>query len=66
MQQEKEIMCGGELVVGEQDEEDALLRNQNGLGQEIESLGCCMQWQAEAGSGSLEMIWRCTVRTPKG
>ena len=53
MQQEKEIMCGGELAVGEQDERDALLRNQNGLGQEIESLGCCMQWQAEAGSGSL-------------
>ena len=36
MQQEKEIMCGGELGVGEQDEGDALLRNQNGPGPEIE------------------------------
>ena len=45
-------MCGGELEVGEQDKRDALLRNQNGLGPEIESWGCCTQWQAVgAGSG---------------
>ena len=67
MQQEKEIMFGGELEVGEQDKRDALLRNQNGLGPEIESWGCCTQWQAVgAGSGRGGMIWRCTGRPPKG
>ena len=61
---------GRRLWVGEQDKRDALLRNQNGLGPEIESWGCCTQWQAVASSRSWEwqggMIWRCTPRPPKG